>query len=103
MIVRLNDSTSFFSEGSGQEKETALETITVYFSPDRLPEDIRDGKLVRLWGSIDSNTYFKFKAKYIRNVTRRVGHDPTGVRSRIGRARKMGKYINYRGKKRKGN
>lgn len=103
MIVRLNDSTSFFSEGSGQEEETAPETITVYFSPDRLPEDIKKGKLVRLWGSIEPNVYLKFKATYIRNVSRKVGYDPTGVRSRIGRAREMGKYINYKGKKRKGN
>lgn len=103
MIVRLNNPRYFFSDGSDQEEETAPETITVYFSPDRLSEDIRDGKLVRLWGSIESNVYFKFKATYIRNVSRGEGHDPTGVRSRIGRGRKMGKYINYKSKKREGN
>lgn len=103
MIVRINDSSYFFNDDSDQEEETTPETITVYFSPDRLPEDIRDGKLVRLWGSIEPDVYFKFKATYIRNASRGVGHDPTGVRSRIGRAREMGKYINYKGKKRKGN
>lgn len=103
MIVRLNDPRYFFSEGSRQEEETAPETITVYFLPDRLPENIKKGKLVRLWGSIEPNVYLKFKATYIRNVSRKVGYDPTGVRSRIGIGRKMGKYINYRGKKRKGN
>ena len=102
MIVRLNGSPSFFSDGSDQEEETVPETITVYFSPDRLPGDIRDGKMVRLWGNIESNIYFKFKATYIRNVSRRLGHDPTGVRSRIGGKREMGKYINRRDRKRKG-
>ena len=58
--------------------------ITVHFSPDNLPVFVREGSLVRVWGAFDSHGTDLFQASSIRNGSIGTGHDPTGVRGRIG-------------------
>lgn len=59
------------------------EPVTVNFIPDNLPGFVREGILVRVWGDFDPQKTEIFQATTIRNSG--TGHDPTGVRERIGR------------------
>ncbi len=61
------------------------EPITVHFSPEQLPEFIKEGTIVRVWGSYDGQMAESFQATSIQRSLQGAEHDPTGVRRRIGR------------------
>jgi hypothetical protein len=87
ITVRLNESSD---EISGQGDIIVPEIVTVSIAPDQLNENMKEGKLVRLWGNFESGTPNLFKATHIRSGNSRGGNDPTGVRTRLGRKEGMG-------------
>ncbi|MGE0087700.1 MAG: hypothetical protein AB7S75_25090 [Desulfococcaceae bacterium] len=81
MILKITDS----SENSGQK-------ITVHFDAEDMPCCIGIGKTVRVWGSYAEGNSANFQAVSVRgNSFQGNGHDPTGVRSRLGRGRGQGR------------
>ncbi len=90
MTVRLSGSTDSSDAISGQGDNLVPGVVTVYFVPDQLCENIKEGKLLRLWGNFEADSLNTFKATHIRSGNRRGGYDPTGVRTRLGKKRGMG-------------
>lgn len=72
---------------SGVSKE-----IVVQIDPDRLPENIGVGRIVRIWGEyMMQGNNGMFQASHIRSGGfGDMRNDPTGVRSRLGRGRTGG-------------
>ena len=90
MVVRLKkESWQFYKNHHLNNDFPLSRRIKVFFPPDRLPGCIKKGKPVRLWGEFDKTKPEMFNARHIRGRGMRLGHDPTGVRSRIGRFRGM--------------
>ena len=87
MTVRLSESSD---EIFGQGDNPVPEMVTVSFAPDQLCENMKEGKLLRLWGNFESDAPNSFKATHIRSGNRRGGYDPTGVRTRLGKKERMG-------------
>ena len=90
MTVRLSESSDSSKEISGQEDKLSPKIIKVYFTPDQFRENIREGKLIRLWGNFESDSQNTFKATHIGSGSQRDGNDPTGVRRRLGKKKGMG-------------
>lgn len=90
MTVRLSESSDLSDEISGQGDNLVPEMVTVSIAPDQLCENMKEGKLVRLWGNFESDVQNLFKATHIRSGNRRGGYDPTGVRTRLGKREGMG-------------
>jgi len=81
LILKITDS----SENNGQK-------ITVHFDPEDMPCCIGIGKTARVWGSYAEGNSASFQAVTVRgNSFQGNGHDPTGVRSRLGRGRGHGR------------
>lgn len=83
MIVHLKESPDSLQENS-EQGEAFVSDLIVHFMPDRLCKGIKNGELVRLWGSFEYGSINTFKAAHIRRGGRRRC-DPTGVRSRLGK------------------
>ncbi len=65
--------------------------ITVLFDPENMPCCIGIGKTVRVWGSYAQGTG-RFQAVTVTGASfHGHRHDPTGVRSRLGRGRGQGR------------
>lgn len=90
MTVRLSGASDSSDEISDQGDDFVPEIVTVSFTPDQLCENIKEGKLIRLWGNFESGSQNTFKATHIRSGNRRGGYDPTGVRTRLGKKRGTG-------------
>ncbi len=90
MTVRLSASSDLSDEISGQGDILVPEMVTVSIAPDQLCENMKEGKLVRLWGNFESESPNLFNATHIRSGNSRSGYDPTGVRTRLGRKKGMG-------------
>ena len=88
MTVRLSRASDEISGQGGDP--LSPEVVKVYFTPDQLRDSIKEGKLLRLWGSFESESQDIFKATHIGSGNRRGGNDPTGVRGRLGKKRGMG-------------
>ncbi|MEZ4524751.1 MAG: hypothetical protein R2941_02375 [Desulfobacterales bacterium] len=66
--------------------------ISVFLDPENMPCCIGIGKTVRVWGSYAKGNSSTFQAVTVRgNSFQGNGHDPTGVRCRIGRGRGHGR------------
>ncbi len=89
MTVRLSRPFDSSDEIFGQGDNHVPEIVTVSIAPDQLCENMKEGKLVRLWGDFESDDPNLFKATHIRSGNRRGGYDPTGVRTRLGKRRGM--------------
>lgn len=101
MIVRLTRSPALLQKKSEQGQAFASD-VTVHFTRDSLCKGIKNGELVRLWGSFESGSTNTFTAAHIRRGSRRSRDDPTGVRSRLGKFRGKGGGRQHGGGGRKG-
>jgi hypothetical protein len=66
-----------------------VQEIRVAYPPDGVPPRLKEGDVVRIWGDYSTSDPSRFDATHLG-----YGHgqmDPTGVRSRIGRSRGMGR------------
>jgi len=81
ILVRVSVDTENNSEASKE--------ILVQIAPDRLPENISVGRVIRIWGEyVMQGDTGVFRASHIRSGGfGGMRDDPTGVRSRIGRGR----------------
>jgi len=77
-------------DGSGQPR---LESLSVTVSPGRIPDDLAPGDTVRIWGEYAGDgESLSFQADSIRGrAANNRRHDPTGVRSRLGRGGQGGR------------
>lgn len=75
---------------SGQPRPDSL-SVTV--NPDQIPDGLAPGDTVRIWGNyIGDRDSLSFRADSIRGrLTGNRRHDPTGVRSRLGRGGQGGR------------
>ncbi len=90
MVVRLKKkSWKFYQNRYLDGRFFPSRKIKVFFPPDRLPSRIKKGRSVRIWGEFDIRRPGIFNARHIRGPRMRLGHDPTGVRSRLGRFHRM--------------
>ncbi len=63
--------------------------IRVAYPPDGIPPRLKEGDVVRIRGDYSTSDPSRFDASHMGYGHDRV--DPTGVRSRIGRSRRMGR------------
>ena len=77
-------------DGSGQPQP---ESLSVTVDPDQIPDCVAPGNTIRIWGEyIGDGSSLSFRVNSIRggSVNSRR-HDPTGVRSRLGRGYQRGR------------
>jgi hypothetical protein len=74
------------AQGEGMVND---QEIRVTYPPDGIPPRLKEGDLVRIWGDYSTSDPSRFDASHMGYGHGRV--DPTGVRSRIGRTRRMGR------------
>lgn len=65
-----------------------VQEIRVAYPPDGIPPRLKEGDVVRIRGEYSTSDPSRFEATHMGYGHPRV--DPTGVRSRIGRSRRMG-------------
>ncbi|MDY6854775.1 MAG: hypothetical protein SWO11_08720 [Thermodesulfobacteriota bacterium] len=97
MVVNIEDKTISHEVSSLKDNTDAMKGTTVYFTPGTLPKYVKEGSIIRLWGDYIGDGSENFRAQYIYHAYDNLGYDPTGVRSRLRKGRKMEKGI-QRGK-----
>ena len=75
-------------EAQGEGKLNVQE-IRVAYPPNGIPPRLKEGDVVRIRGDYSTSDPSRFDASHMGYGHGRM--DPTGVRSRIGRSRKMGR------------
>jgi len=77
-------------DGQAQsEGKVIVQQIRVAYPPDGIPPRLKEGDVVRIWGDYSTSDPSRFDATHM-GYGRGRG-DPTGVRSRIERSRRMGR------------
>ena len=79
------DSFSNDQEGAREEKTTK---IMISMASGSLPEGLRPGEVVRVWGGFSGGTQI-FSAQKLSSAVTGRKNDPTGVRRRLGKGRGM--------------
>lgn len=87
VVLKVIDSSD---DGNGQPRP---ESLSVTVNPDQIPDSLTPGDTVRIWGEYDGDRdSLSFRADSIRGrSTNNRRHDPTGVRSRLGRGGQGGR------------
>lgn len=77
-------------DDSGRSRPEAL---SIAVNPDQMPDCVVPGNTIRIWGEyVESGDRLSFRADSIRGDSENGRrHDPTGVRSRLGRGQQGGR------------